>query len=98
MMLAPPGPIATNRFLFKEMTYDSTKWVPVSWLTTVPYVLTVRSSFKGTLAELIAQAKAGKITTAVPGPGGTAHLSVAHLRRWPGSSSSTSPTKALARR
>jgi tripartite-type tricarboxylate transporter receptor subunit TctC len=79
MMLAPPGPIATNRFLFKEMTYDSTKWVPVSWLTTVPYVLTVRSSFKGTLADLIAQAKAGKITTAVPGPGGTAHLSVAHL-------------------
>ena len=27
MMLAPPGPIATNRFLFKEMTYDSTRWV-----------------------------------------------------------------------
>ena len=27
MMLAPPGPIATNRFLFKEMNYDSTKWV-----------------------------------------------------------------------
>jgi tripartite-type tricarboxylate transporter receptor subunit TctC len=79
MMLAPPGPIATNRFLFKDMTYDSTKWVAISWLATVPYVLTVRSSFKGTLADLIAQAKAGKITTAVPGPGGTAHLSVAHL-------------------
>jgi tripartite-type tricarboxylate transporter receptor subunit TctC len=79
MMLAPPGPIATNRFLFKEMNYDSTKWVAISWLTTVPYVLTVRSSFKGTLADLIAEAKAGKITTAVPGPGGTAHLSVAHL-------------------
>ena len=62
MMLAPPGPIATNRFLFKEMTYNSTKWVPISWLTTVPYVLTVRSSFKGTLKDLIAQAKAGKIT------------------------------------
>ena len=69
-MLAPPGPIATNRFLFKEMNYDSTKWVPVSWLTTVPYVLTVRSSFKGDLKELIAQAKAGKITVALPGPGG----------------------------
>ena len=69
MLLAPPGPIATNRFLFKEMTYDSTKWVPVSWLTTVPYVLTVRSSFKGNLADLIAQAKAGKITSALPGPG-----------------------------
>ena len=46
----------------------------------MPYVLTVRSSFKGTLADLIAQAKAGKITTALPGPGGTAHLSAAHLQ------------------
>ncbi len=80
LMLAPPGPIATNRFLFKEMNYDSTKWVPVSWLTTVPYVLTVRSSFKGDLKELIAQAKAGKITVALPGPGGLAHLSAAHLQ------------------
>jgi len=79
LLLAPPGPIATNRFLFKEMAYDSTKWVVVSWLTTVPYVLTARSSFKGTFKDLVAQAKAGKITTAVPGPGGTAHLSVAHL-------------------
>jgi tripartite-type tricarboxylate transporter receptor subunit TctC len=80
MMLSPPGPIATNRFLFKEMTYDATKWVPVSWLTTVPYVVTVRSSFKGDLKELIAQAKAGKITVALPGPGGLAHLSAAHLQ------------------
>src|SRR6201991_784714 len=80
LMLAPPGPIATNRFLFKEMTYDSTKWVPISWLSTVPYVVTVRSSFKGDLRELIAQAKAGKITVALPGPGGLAHLSAAHLQ------------------
>ncbi len=80
LMLAPPGPIATNRFLFKEMNYDATKWVPVSLLTTVPYVVTVRSSFKGDLKELIAQAKAGKITVALPGPGGLAHLSAAHLQ------------------
>jgi len=80
LMLAPPGPIATNRFLFKEMNYDPTKWVPVSWLTSVPYVVTVRSSFKGDLKELIAQAKAGKITVALPGPGGLAHLSAAHLQ------------------
>ena len=95
MMLAPPGPIATNRFLFKEMSYDSTKWVPVSWLTTVPYVLTVRSSFKGTLQDLIAQARAGKITTAVPGPGGTAHLSVAHLEALAGIKMVYIPYKGL---
>ena len=49
-------------------------------LTTVPYVVTVRPSFKGDLKELIAQAKAGKITVALPGPGGLAHLSAAHLQ------------------
>jgi tripartite-type tricarboxylate transporter receptor subunit TctC len=80
LMLAPPGPIATNRSLFKELAYDSTKWVPVSWLTTVPYVVTVRSSFKGGLKELVAEAKAGKITIALPGPGGLAHLSASHFQ------------------
>ncbi len=95
MMLAPPGPIATNRFLFKEMTYDATKWVPVSWLTTVPYVVTVRSSFKGDLKELIAQAKAGKITVALPGPGGLAHLSAAHLQALAGVKMVYIPYKGL---
>ncbi len=95
MLLAPPGPIATNRFLFKEMNYNSTKWVPVSWLTTVPYVLTVRSSFKGTLADLIAEAKAGKITAALPGPGGTAHLSAAHLQALAGVKMVYVPYKGL---
>jgi tripartite-type tricarboxylate transporter receptor subunit TctC len=95
MMLAPPGPIATNRFLFKDMAYDSTKWVPVSWSTTVPYVLTVRKSFKGGLAELIAEAKAGKITSALPGPGGTAHLSAAHLQSLAGVKMVYVPYKGL---
>jgi tripartite-type tricarboxylate transporter receptor subunit TctC len=95
MMLAPPGPIATNRSLFKELAYDSTKWVPVSWLTTVPYVLTVRNSFKGGLADLIAAAKAGKITSALPGPGGTAHLSAAHLQALAGVKMVYVPYKGL---
>jgi tripartite-type tricarboxylate transporter receptor subunit TctC len=95
MMLAPPGPIATNRFLFHELSYDASKWVPVSWLTTVPYVLTVRSSFKGGLAELIAEAKAGKITAALPGPGGLAHLSAAHLQALAGVKMVYVPYKGL---
>jgi tripartite-type tricarboxylate transporter receptor subunit TctC len=95
LLLAPPGPISTNRFLFKEMNYDSTKWVPVSWLTTVPYVLTVRSSFKGDLADLIAEAKAGRITSALPGPGGTAHLSAAHLQSLAGVKMVYVPYKGL---
>jgi tripartite-type tricarboxylate transporter receptor subunit TctC len=95
MMLAPPGPISTNRFLFKEMAYDATKWVPISLLTSVPYVVTVRSSFKGDLKDLVTQAKAGKITVALPGPGGLAHLSAAHFQALAGVKMVYVPYKGL---
>jgi tripartite-type tricarboxylate transporter receptor subunit TctC len=81
LLLCPPGPIATNKFLFKDLAYDSNRWVPISWLTTVPYVLIARTSFAGDFRALMAHAKAnpGKVTAAMPGPGGTAHLSAAYL-------------------
>jgi tripartite-type tricarboxylate transporter receptor subunit TctC len=81
LLLCPPGPIATNKFLFKDLAYDSTRWVPISWLTTVPYVLITRTNFAGDFKALMAHAKAnpGKVTAAMPGPGGTAHLSAAYL-------------------
>ena len=86
MMIAPPGTIATNKFLFKDLHYDSSRWVAVSWLTTVPYVLITPKSYQGDFKDLMAQAKAkpGSVTTAVPGPGGTAHLSVAYLEAMAG--------------
>ena len=55
----------------------------------------MRSSFKGDLKELIAQAKAGKITAALPGPGGTAHLSAAHLQALAGVKMVYVPYKGL---
>jgi len=81
LMIAPPGPISTNKFLFKDLAYDPSRWVALSWLASVPYVLITPTSAAGGFKELIARAKAapGRITTAVPGPGGTAHLSVAYL-------------------
>src|SRR5215467_12426647 len=81
LLLCPPGPIATNKFLFKDLAYDPSRWVPVSWLTTVPYVLIARTSLAGDFQALMAYAKAnpGKVTAAMPGPGGTAHLSAAYL-------------------
>ena len=80
-LLCPPGPIATNKFLFKDMGYDSARWVAVSWLKTVPYVLVTRKSFEGTFNDLMVLAKnnPGTVTAAMPGPGGTAHLSAAYL-------------------
>src|SRR5262245_49494184 len=70
LLLCPPGPIATNKFLFKDLPYDSARWVAISWLTTVPYVLIARKSFDGGFKELMAYAKANpnKVTAAMPGP------------------------------
>jgi tripartite-type tricarboxylate transporter receptor subunit TctC len=79
LMICPPGPISTNKFLFKDMGYDASRWVAISWLTTVPYVLVTRRSFEGSFNDLITLAKTGKVTAAIPGPGGTAHLSAAYL-------------------
>jgi tripartite-type tricarboxylate transporter receptor subunit TctC len=82
LLLASPGPIATNGFLYKEMPYDPARWVPIALLATGPYVLVVRKSFEGTsVKDLIAHAKAnpGKITAATPGIGSVGHLSTVQL-------------------
>jgi tripartite-type tricarboxylate transporter receptor subunit TctC len=82
LLLASPGPIATNSFLYKEMPYDPARWVPIALLATGPYVLVLRKSFEGsTVAELVARAKAnpGKLTAATPGVGSVGHLSTVQL-------------------
>ena len=86
LLLCPPGPIATNKFLFKDMSYDAARWVAVSWLTTVPYVLVTRKSFAGNFNDLMGMAKLNPntVTSAMPGPGGTAHLSAAFLESMAG--------------
>src|SRR5215470_20331274 len=43
LLLSPPGPIAMNKLLYKTMPYDSSKWVPISVVASVPYVLAVRN-------------------------------------------------------
>ena len=82
LLLASPGPIATNSFLYKEMPYDPARWTPIALLATGPYVLVLRKSFEGaTVKDLIARAKAnpGKITAATPGIGSVGHLSTVQL-------------------
>jgi len=82
LLLASPGPIATNSFLYKDMPYDPTRWTPIALLATGPYVLVLRKSFEGaTVKDLIARAKAnpGKITAATPGIGSVGHLSTVQL-------------------
>jgi len=82
LLLASPGPIATNSFLYKDMPYDPARWTPIALLATGPYVLVLRKSFEGaTVKDLIARAKAnpGKITAATPGIGSVGHLSTVQL-------------------
>jgi tripartite-type tricarboxylate transporter receptor subunit TctC len=72
LLLASPGPIATNAYMYKDMAYDPTKWVPLAVLATSPYVLVASPHFEVTnLKQIIAEAKTkpGQLTAATPGVG-----------------------------
>jgi tripartite-type tricarboxylate transporter receptor subunit TctC len=76
-LVSPPGPIAINQHLYKSLTFDPTKWVPVTVLATVPNVLDVSNKLPvKNLGEFIAYLKAnpGKVTFASQGNGSTSHL------------------------
>ena len=79
-LVSPPGPIAINHHLYKSMSFDPTKFVPITIVATVPNVLNVRKGFPAkTLQEFIAYLKAnpGKVTYASQGNGSTSHLTAA---------------------
>src|SRR5689334_15602278 len=70
LMVAAPGPIATNGFLYKDMPFDPKRWSAIALLTTGPYVLVLRKNFEGaSVRDFIARAKADRITAAIPGVG-----------------------------
>lgn len=82
LLLASPGPIATNAFLYKDMSYDPAKWVPIALLATSPYVLDLSPGFPGSsLADVIARAKAdpGRLTNATAGVGSIGQLATVEL-------------------
>jgi tripartite-type tricarboxylate transporter receptor subunit TctC len=82
LMVASPGPIATNAFLYKDMPYDPARWTPIALLATSPYVLVLRRSFEGaSVSDLVKRAKSmpGKLTAATPGAGSVGHLSTVQL-------------------
>jgi tripartite-type tricarboxylate transporter receptor subunit TctC len=77
LMFCPPGPLTINPFLYSDISYDPTKFVPITLLARVPNVLLVRNSLGvSSVAELIERAKAnpGKLTYASQGVGSTAFL------------------------
>ena len=80
LLAAQPSPLTINPLLYKNITFDPTKFEPVAIMTTVANVLLVRPDFPAkTAQEFIAYAKAnpGKINYASQGIGTTSHLTAA---------------------
>jgi tripartite-type tricarboxylate transporter receptor subunit TctC len=87
LMLCPPGPISTNGLLYKNLNYDPSKWIVISHLATVPYVLVLRKTFEAsTVPEFITQARAKPrtITSASAGPGSSGTLAANNLEMMAG--------------
>jgi tripartite-type tricarboxylate transporter receptor subunit TctC len=80
LLVSPPAPIAINHLLYKSLSFDPTKWVPITVLATVPSVLVVRKGFPAKdVQEFIDYLKAnpGKVTYASQGNGTGSHLTAA---------------------
>ena len=77
LIASPPGPLAINGSLYKKLSYDPLKFVPISVVASMPNVLAVRADLPATsVRQLIEAAKAnpGKFTYASQGNGTTSHL------------------------
>ncbi|MBU0587174.1 MAG: tripartite tricarboxylate transporter substrate binding protein [Gammaproteobacteria bacterium] len=77
LLVSPPGPIAINQSLYPKLTYDATRWEPVTVLAAVPNVLAVSNKLPvKSVQEFITYLKEnpGKVTYASQGNGSTSHL------------------------
>jgi tripartite-type tricarboxylate transporter receptor subunit TctC len=77
LLSSAPGPLAINHNLYKRLSYDPTKFTPVTVLATSPNALVVSPKITArSVQDLIALAKSnrGKITYASQGGGSTSHL------------------------
>src|SRR5204863_8206193 len=77
LLLSPPGPLAVNQSLYKQLSYKPQEFVPLTVVGSVPNVVIVRKELPvSSLTELIAYVKAnpGKVTFGSQGNGATPHL------------------------
>jgi len=87
LLATPPGPLSINQYLYKSLGFVPERFVPVTLMTMIPNVVTVRAGLPvKTLRELIAYAKAnpGKVTFASQGSGSTSHLAAQMLANMAG--------------
>jgi tripartite-type tricarboxylate transporter receptor subunit TctC len=77
LLLSPPGPLAVNQSLYKQLSYKPQEFVPITMVGSVPNVVIVRKELPvNSLKELIDYVKAnpGKVTFGSQGNGATPHL------------------------
>ena len=77
LLASQPAPITTNPLLYKSVTFDPARFMPIAVMTTIPNTLTVRADFPAkNVQEFITYAKAnpGKLSYASQGNGTTSHL------------------------
>ena len=99
LLAAQPSPLTINPLLYKNITFDPTKFEPVAIMTTVANVLLVRPDFPAkTAQEFIAYAEAnpGKINYASQGIGTTSHLTAALFEKVTGTKLVHVPYKGTA--
>jgi tripartite-type tricarboxylate transporter receptor subunit TctC len=80
LLASPPGPIAINQHLYKKLSFDPAKWVPVTVHGHGAQRAGRQHQAAGdNLAEFIAYLKAnpGKVSYASQGNGSTSHLTAA---------------------
>jgi len=100
LMFSPPGILATNRFMYKNMPFDSDRaFAPIVLLAKSPMVLAAHPKVPvGNLHELIAYAKAnpGKLSVGTPGIGSQAHLTMELLQKSSGTQMNYVPYRGAA--
>jgi tripartite-type tricarboxylate transporter receptor subunit TctC len=77
LFLSPPGPLAINQNLYKQLSYKPAEFVPITVVGDVPNIVIVRKELPvNSLKELIDHIKAnpGKVTFGSQGNGATPHL------------------------
>ncbi len=82
LMVSPPPALTVNHLLYKDITYEPSKFTPIAVLAEAPNVLIVSNDFPvSSLKDLIAYAKAkpDTVTFGSQGLGSTAYLTMQRL-------------------
>jgi tripartite-type tricarboxylate transporter receptor subunit TctC len=100
IMFSPPGVLATNRFMYKNMPFDSDQaFAPIILLAKSPMVLASHPKVPvANFKELIDYAKAnpGKLSIGTPGVGSQAHLTMELLQKNSGTKMNYVPYRGAA--